>query len=1216
MSVRTAQPVVTALIAAGALAIGAMPGCAMHGGGMRADAAARLERMADGGAMDRQARSAPFAPGLDPELFAPIENDIATLSVDEALRRTADEPVATPAAADVTSTPSIESVMLYISGRSRRLAGDLNGALAELQAAAKADPSAPEPWREIGEVQRRLGDRLSSAAAYRQALRLDPDDLPSLLQVGQWSLERRDAASAAKHLGRARSIMGDAGDPLPPFIVDFNLGRALLELGYLRAGVALLESGLNLPEVLDSPTAFQFEVEALYRQRGDSWREAGDAAVRLGDFETALRAYQRASTLPTLDPAGLLPRFVFAAMKTGRPALASVALLDALESGSDIVGDRLLPLIQYIGANSSVGPLLRSAIEDRRAALPASERARLESLYTRAAAAALPPEQAAVALRTWLASHPNDDGAVRDLFRLVDEDLPRMVHETVRLIEAAPLNEERYAVALAQRAESLEEFFPVLEGQMAPAALMLQARLRQFSGRLEEAATLLQPVTNSRGGVAQAAAALLIELHAALGEHDKGRALLGRFAPQTTPESHLLAARSLAAIGDYDQAYETLLPALQEGGATSFRGHPNEIDALMLAAELAWRRADADAVEQLAMRAIALNPAAEGAYARLIDLYSRTGPMADQEKLLAVVRDLRQAAPSSRTLRWLRAQELMATGQYDQAERDLLSLAQEDPSEQVVQLLTTIWLSTGSGNRAEGWLRSQIEAHPTKPAPVYALARLLSEEDRAEQAAALLEEWLSRRPYDHDAARQLEGILRDKLKRVEDADRRALARLESQPATFGRALELADVLVRQGNAERAANEILNTLDSAPTMTPTLVRAFLRALFLINQSAIEGDMPLEPALRLSQIAFEDFPQLPIEIHDQHLNLLAQADASFDKTIAVLDVALARFRDRAPEVAYVTVGRLLAGNHNRLAIRIAEHAHLQVRENVDPRFLHAWLAATVREHDSGAALAAIRAITRDDRAVDVLKLYPQFPLGEPSKGRRGYAELAMVVGDLFANSEAPYEDVVALYDAAIEFDSTHETLNNNYGYYLAERGVRLDDAERMILQSLSVRPEDPFALDSLGWTRYKQGVIFDERDATGGVIREGAVTILERASALGVNRTSAEVHEHFGDALWAAGDHERAIGRWRAVQSLLEETLNQRQALLAQANQVLSRRPNPEDAGLLRQIEDIKQSVEHAEAEIERVKAKIHAAETGRQPEIAEIMAPINAPPDGG
>src|SRR5690606_33977501 len=142
--------------------------------------------------------------------------------------------------------------------------------------------------------------------------------------------------------------------------------------------------------------------------RGDSWRDVGDAAVRLGDFKVALQAYQRASTLPTLDPAGLLPRFVYAAMKTGHPALGSVALLDALESGRDIAGDRLLPLIRYIGVNSPVGALLKSAIELRCAALSPTEQARLGSLYARAAAAALPPTEAATALRMSLASHPND----------------------------------------------------------------------------------------------------------------------------------------------------------------------------------------------------------------------------------------------------------------------------------------------------------------------------------------------------------------------------------------------------------------------------------------------------------------------------------------------------------------------------------------------------------------------------------------------------------------------------------------------------------------------------------------------------------------------------------------------------------------------------------------------------------------------------------------
>jgi tetratricopeptide (TPR) repeat protein len=46
-------------------------------------------------------------------------------------------------------------------------------------------------------------------------------------------------------------------------------------------------------------------------------------------------------------------------------------------------------------------------------------------------------------------------------------------------------------------------------------------------------------------------------------------------------------------------------------------------------------------------------------------------------------------------------------------------------------------------------------------------------------------------------------------------------------------------------------------------------------------------------------------------------------------------------------------------------------------------------------------------------------------------------------------------------------------NNLGYSLAERGVRLDDALKLIKKAVELDPQNGAYLDSLGWVYFKMG-----------------------------------------------------------------------------------------------------------------------------------------------
>ncbi|MFM8344540.1 MAG: tetratricopeptide repeat protein, partial [Betaproteobacteria bacterium] len=116
--------------------------------------------------------------------------------------------------------------------------------------------------------------------------------------------------------------------------------------------------------------------------------------------------------------------------------------------------------------------------------------------------------------------------------------------------------------------------------------------------------------------------------------------------------------------------------------------------------------------------------------------------------------------------------------------------------------------------------------------------------------------------------------------------------------------------------------------------------------------------------------------------------------------------------------------------------------------------------------------------------------------------------------------------------LELRPDHHHAYNALGYSLAERGVRLEEAQRLIERALELAPGDPFITDSMGWVEYRLGNLPE------------ALRLLRQAYAA---RPDAEIAAHLGEVLWVSGQREEARRIWRegrtrdAANDVLRETL---------------------------------------------------------------------------
>ncbi len=90
-------------------------------------------------------------------------------------------------------------------------------------------------------------------------------------------------------------------------------------------------------------------------------------------------------------------------------------------------------------------------------------------------------------------------------------------------------------------------------------------------------------------------------------------------------------------------------------------------------------------------------------------------------------------------------------------------------------------------------------------------------------------------------------------------------------------------------------------------------------------------------------------------------------------------------------------------------------------------------------------------------------------------------------------------------------------NALGYTLADRTTRLPEALVLLDKALTLAPEDPFILDSMGWAQYRSNNLAPAQE------------YLERAFKA---RPDPEIAAHLGEVLWARGQRDKAGKLWES------------------------------------------------------------------------------------
>lgn len=106
--------------------------------------------------------------------------------------------------------------------------------------------------------------------------------------------------------------------------------------------------------------------------------------------------------------------------------------------------------------------------------------------------------------------------------------------------------------------------------------------------------------------------------------------------------------------------------------------------------------------------------------------------------------------------------------------------------------------------------------------------------------------------------------------------------------------------------------------------------------------------------------------------------------------------------------------------------------------------------------------------------------------------------------------------------LEIDPNHADSLNYIGYTYADQGIRLDEAEELILKALKIKPESGYIIDSLGWVYFKKEK-YDE-----------AIKYLAKAAELVPDDPT--INEHLGEVYFKQKKYKESLKYYKKGLSL--------------------------------------------------------------------------------
>lgn len=1005
--------------------------------------------------------------------------------------------------------------------------GRIDQGITALRRSARLDPNPSRVWSSLGLALVDQQNSIAAKSALREAIVRGDDSIESLYAYGRLASQFREDRTAAAALYAALNHPDLADDPAFAPLIRAELGSALLRMGFIDAASRNLVTLAGLPNQFEAATEHRRELDQLYRNRRSLMVDAAEASYSIEEYDRSLKLSEAAGALPGQpDPEELAAR-CFVLLHAGRPASAAGVVLQRFQSS---VPDQFaIDLLTMVAAQSDTGEMIAQRIQQIESDLPRADRVRARQGFTIAKSGMLDLDADRVdVLRTHLNRHPTD---IAVLTRFIEQASARQVLDF--LGDHPALEPEIGGLYLHIHSAAEIENTP-----QGPLRLRQLCRQDQYPQATEDASELAS-ADRVMFPTLIVVTSLLVD--AARGED--ADALIDRAADEATrTQESLTVARAMLERGRYRDSLNIAGEILRDDRTAD----PNRLLALHVAAEAQSLLGDTDEAVRLSRIALDADPQ-EFLSSRFVSQLTDTPADANH---------LRSVPGAEADVLLIQSRAALAREQFDLAERQLLE-AWKLPmaSDEIAALLANLWLRTNSLPKAEQWLAEQAERFPDRERLAVLLSRVRSEDRRPEDSLHGIATLVASRPGNPTISRELERIQRDDFGQEDAWLSQARARLQNSAKTFATFAENAEIELIAGDLAQAVALAELATDLAPELRSTesrLVSRFLEetAEDIVNRPRVDPEI-----VSTFKRVFDRLDQPSRGAYLGRISIASISEVPDADELAALAVRAGDSHPDIQEEAFIYAAQsvMIASRTGQTTLEydqsreLASELYARATRELIPyptKVLGEWIEFSQQTQDFFVLGEAIRSLgdpngQQDRRLRDALVylLTAGGALQQQALEPQMLADAAHhLASQLSLNEQFTIAQV--LYEEGLRITPDHVELNNSYGYRLLERGEQVERAIEMIELAYTRSPNSAHIADSMGWARYKQGRLADEVDPETGQTNLGAVTLLQQALALAdqqdeTGMTGAFSADHFGDALWAAGERERAITAWNGA-----------------------------------------------------------------------------------
>ena len=414
--------------------------------------------------------------------------------------------------------------------------------------------------------------------------------------------------------------------------------------------------------------------------------------------------------------------------------------------------------------------------------------------------------------------------------------------------------------------------------------------------------------------------------------------------------------------------------------------------------------------------------------------------------------------------------------EYDRATAEYRTVISQDPRNLVAYLyLATVYALQKKYGESEAAFRQLLVEDPDNLMGNYYYAKVLADMDRAEESEALFKKVLVNRP-DFEVAKIDLALLYERTGKLEQAIGIYRDMLTLNPARSNLRLKIADLLIKMKDYPAAESEFLDVLLYEP-----------------------DHREARTALGLMYYDMKKFDLAAAEF-----TLLLSRDVKDDKIRYLLANTVEKSGDAAGAVSHylkVSSSFELYANAQIQAAMILKDQKKQasaidllyeaIRQKEDQVILYLYLSS-LQEDQKDLAGA-------EKTLLDAARLFPRD------------VDVHYALGMIYEKTDR-FDQSIAAMETVLSIDAEHADALNFIGYSWADRGIRLDEAEDMIIRALGFKPDSGYIIDSLGWVRFKKNQY------------ESALEHLKRANELLPDDPA--ILEHLGDVHLKMEQRERA------------------------------------------------------------------------------------------